>query len=612
MPKDSSFLDGFIHKSTIGRGNFGVVSVVKSKADKQRYVMKKIVFTGKTQEDRDTSMAEVALLKGLQHPNIVKYYGHHADKRNLYIVMELCEGGDLAKHIKAQGDTPFDEMTILSWFVQILMGLREVHEARILHRDLKTQNVFLTRNNVVKLGDFGIAKVLDGTLEQAATVVGTPFYMSPEACQNQPYTYSSDMWAVGCILYELCTRKHAFAANNLLGLVFQIVQGTYPPIEGYSPLMDSLVKGLLQTDPTQRLTWAQILKDPRIDIAALSEYTPKTKFRCLRKRSKKRRDASLDAVGAGAGAPVEAKSGETTGPRPLEQRLFFNDAEPVTTTALRMLYVVGSGLEKNARAGAFVSTIAVGKMNHIAKGNAAKAAASAAPTEKDVPAPSLKKLQAPAPRKAQAVAPPKQSKSHQRKPLDASTSSEVSDFDYSQNFSDDELEHLAAASAAVTSSGKARVVPSSSGTQSVESTHESKFVESKFESDIPEEDAAADDDDESKSDDEYSYVFDFEGTDDEDDEDRDRRDQAEHEKMLQLLMKVKDEAHIIDRIAEDMKMQGTASASSSHGAASGAKPIRSVHDTMMTKRQDLLDQFGKEKYLQLFVLKQVADRSCYR
>ena len=238
-------------------------------------------------------------------------------------------------------------------------------------------------------------------------------------------------------------------------------------------------------------------------------------------------------------------------------------AEPVTTTALRMLYVVGSGLEKNARAGAFVSTIAVGKMNHIAKGNAAKAAASAAPTEKDVPAPSLKKLQAPAPRKAQAVAPPKQSKSHQRKPLDASTSSEVSDFDYSQNFSDDELEHLAAASAAVTSSGKARVVPSSSGTQSVESTHESKFVESKFESDIPEEDAAADDDDESKSDDEYScvlrasyfsmlgcrycrfakscvshasysgcrYVFDFEGTDDEDDEDRDRRDQAEHEKV---------------------------------------------------------------------------------
>ena len=94
----------------------------------------------------------------------------------------------------AQGDTPFEENTVLAWLTQMLMGLRHVHNKHILHRDLKTQNVFLTNHNVVKLGDFGIAKILDGTLEQAATVVGTPFYMSPEACQNQPYTYSSDMY----------------------------------------------------------------------------------------------------------------------------------------------------------------------------------------------------------------------------------------------------------------------------------------------------------------------------------------------------------------------------------------------------------------------------------
>lgn len=201
-------------------------------------------------------------------------------------------------------------------------------------------------------------------------------------------------------------------------------------------------------------------------------------------------------------------------------------AEPVTTTALRMLYVVGSGFEKNARAGAFASTIAVGKMNHKAKGNATKEATSAASAEKSArAAPALKKKQAlasappratkkaaPAPQKAAAATmgkPPKQAKSHQRRPLDASVSSEVSDFDYSQNFSDDELEHLAAAPAAVTSSGKSMDVPLSSGTQSAESTNESKFFESKFESDMPEEDdaAAADGDDESKSDDDYSCVL---------------------------------------------------------------------------------------------------------
>lgn len=282
MPKKApreKFKDGFEHLSTIGRGAFGVVSIVRCKEDNVRYVMKKISFSGKSTEDRDASQEEVALLKCLVHPNVVKYHSHGTDKRHLFIVMEFCEGGDLAKAIEGQGDTPFEEEQILTWLMQMLLALDYVHSMKILHRDLKTQNVFLNKFNVAKLGDFGIAKVLDGTLQQADTVVGTPFYMSPEACQNQPYTYSSDMyvtvffflyvtadgtfvprgvrvscgvnrrWAIGCILYEMCTRKHAFAASNLLGLVFQIVQGTYPPIEGYSDLMDSLVKGLLQTDP---------------------------------------------------------------------------------------------------------------------------------------------------------------------------------------------------------------------------------------------------------------------------------------------------------------------------------------------------------------------------
>ena len=96
------------------------------------------------------------------------------------------------------------------------MAVDHIHSRRILHRDLKTGNVFLTKTNVVKLGDFGIAKVLDSTLEQANTVVGTPYYMSPEVCENKPYDLKSDLWAMGCILYELCTLNHAFDASNLI------------------------------------------------------------------------------------------------------------------------------------------------------------------------------------------------------------------------------------------------------------------------------------------------------------------------------------------------------------------------------------------------------------
>lgn len=100
----------------------------------------------------------------------------------------------------------------------------------MLHRDLKSQNVFLTANNTVKLGDFGISKVLENTNDVAMTVQGTPYYMSPEVCQSKPYDYKSDVWALGCILYELATLKHAFTAENLLGLVFKIVQDKQDPI----------------------------------------------------------------------------------------------------------------------------------------------------------------------------------------------------------------------------------------------------------------------------------------------------------------------------------------------------------------------------------------------
>ena len=141
---------------------------------------------------------------------------------------------------------------ILDWLVQLVCAIDHLHSLRILHRDLKTSNVFLTKNNIVKLGDFGIARVLDYTMDQAKTVVGTPFYMygvppsrpggwlsverdrlalcvpvrrrrSPEVCQRRPYSFKSDMWALGCILYELCSLQRPFSASNIFLLACKIV-----------------------------------------------------------------------------------------------------------------------------------------------------------------------------------------------------------------------------------------------------------------------------------------------------------------------------------------------------------------------------------------------------
>ena len=163
--------------------------------------------------------------------------------------------GDLAYHVKKmrQKNEHFTEDVIMQWFVQLCLALEYIHKRKILHRDLKSQNVFMTRNSTLKLGDFGISKVLENTNDQALTVQGTPYYMSPEVCQSLPYNYTSDVWALGCILYELCTLQHAFSGENLLGLVFKIVQDKQGPIpDMYSQEMKDLVSKLLVKDEKKR------------------------------------------------------------------------------------------------------------------------------------------------------------------------------------------------------------------------------------------------------------------------------------------------------------------------------------------------------------------------
>lgn len=119
----------------------------------------------------------------------------------------------------------------------------------------------------MKLGDFGISKVLENTNDHALTVQGTPYYMSPEVCQSKPYNYTSDVWSLGCILYELCTLQHAFSSENLLGLVFKIVQDKQEPIpDMYSQDLKDLVSRLLEKDEKKRPQVLEILQMPFVRL----------------------------------------------------------------------------------------------------------------------------------------------------------------------------------------------------------------------------------------------------------------------------------------------------------------------------------------------------------
>lgn len=152
---------------------------------------------------------------------------------------------------------------MLEWFTQICLGLKHIHDRKILHRDLKGQNIFMTSKGIIKIGDFGIAKVLASTMQNARTVVGTPYYLSPEIVQSKPYNFKSDMWSMGVILYELCSLKPPFDAPSLHFLAMKIVRGAFNPLpSGFSSEMKSLVSQLLTTNERNRPDVNKVLNMP--------------------------------------------------------------------------------------------------------------------------------------------------------------------------------------------------------------------------------------------------------------------------------------------------------------------------------------------------------------
>uniref|UniRef100_A0ABI8A339 non-specific serine/threonine protein kinase n=1 Tax=Felis catus TaxID=9685 RepID=A0ABI8A339_FELCA len=260
----------------IGEGAFGKAFLAKRTSDSKHCVIKEIDFAKMPPQEKEASTKEVVLLAKMKHPNIVTFFSSFQENNRLFIVMEYCDGGDLMKRIHRQRGVLFSEDQILSWFVQISLGLKYIHDRKILHRDIKAQNIFLSKNGMVaKLGDFGIARVLNNSMELARTCIGTPYYLSPEICQNKPYNNKTDIWSLGCVLYELCTLKHPFEGNNLHQLVLKICQAHFAPISPrFSHDLQALISQLFEVSPRDRPSINSILKRPFLENLIARYLTP--------------------------------------------------------------------------------------------------------------------------------------------------------------------------------------------------------------------------------------------------------------------------------------------------------------------------------------------------
>ncbi|KAH8386701.1 hypothetical protein KR093_002056 [Drosophila rubida] len=257
--------------AVMGNGAFGTCYKVRDKSSGQLYAWKGMNYDELDDEKCESLVSEIRVLRQLQHPNIVQYYHHliNREAKSIYIVMECCDGGDLAQLIqRARSQRQrFEECYIWRVLFQLCRALQVCHNqipsGTILHRDIKPANIFLDAAGNVKLGDFGLARVLRRDQSFAASFVGTPHYMSPELVKGRQYDRKSDVWAVGCLIYELCALRPPFRGRAFQQLAEHIAQGHFNCIPGvYSEDLQAMIGFMLAVQHEQRPSIEMISRHP--------------------------------------------------------------------------------------------------------------------------------------------------------------------------------------------------------------------------------------------------------------------------------------------------------------------------------------------------------------
>ncbi|OHT02848.1 CAMK family protein kinase [Tritrichomonas foetus] len=242
----------------IGKGSYGKVYLMRDTQTNELVVVKTIPIKSKDTKSKSTAQREAKLLRMMQHPNIIMYLDSFFDSQGDFcIVLEYADGKDLQKYLETHKQIA--EKQVLQIFTQIILGLDYIHSQNVLHRDIKTANVFLFRKGLVKLGDFGIAREVQND-ELAGTLIGTPYFMCPELLRGQRYGFPADIWAAGCVLFELLAGKHAFTGKSREELFANIMSGKMPQMPTqYSKPLINLLCSMLSQDPAQRPSCKDIL-----------------------------------------------------------------------------------------------------------------------------------------------------------------------------------------------------------------------------------------------------------------------------------------------------------------------------------------------------------------
>ena len=260
-----SSIDDFEFLNQIGVGAFSKVYKVKRKIDNEIYALKQVNLSTLSEKEKDNAFTEIKILSSIDNPHIIAYKDSFIDKKTntLYLIMEYAAYGDLdnqiAQHIKNR--VYFSEKEILNIITQILIGLKGLHEKKILHRDLKAANIFICDKNLslLKIGDLNVSKFIT-TFTMKNTQTGTPYYASPEVWNNRPYDYKSDIWSLGCLFYEITSLTAPFKGKSMKELYEKVEKGIIDPIpRRYSDNLMTIIKMCLRHDDKLRPSASELL-----------------------------------------------------------------------------------------------------------------------------------------------------------------------------------------------------------------------------------------------------------------------------------------------------------------------------------------------------------------